>query len=64
MTKALEVTLTLENLLKVDKLISRKPDSDFQKSFLMNDIFKLGLDRFDEQITMNQQASQQRIKLE
>jgi len=53
MTKIVEITLTEENWLKVDKLILKNQDNDFLKFCLMNDIAKLGLDRLEEQITMN-----------
>lgn len=63
MAKTREITLNEENWKKIEKLVSRIPDSEFLKFCLMNDIVELGLDRFEELITMNQQASHERIKI-
>jgi len=42
-----------KRLKKIDELLMKIPDSEFLRFCVMNDILELGLDRLDEQFTMN-----------
>ena len=47
MAKTREITLTDENWKKIDELLERRPDSDFLRFCLVNEIFEKGINSCD-----------------